>query len=142
MIYVGNEDDSFYALNAETGDVIWSFDADDDGWSAPAVAEGTVFFGNRRSQLFALDTQTGELLWTFEAEDWTTTDPVTVSGVVYLAVGNHDNRESPRPLYAIDSQTGEELWRFQANGRLLTPPAVGDRTLFIVSFPGTVYALE
>ena len=43
---------------------------------------------------------------------------------------------------AIDVDTGDELWRFEADGRLLTPPAVGDQTLFIVSFPGIVYALD
>lgn len=34
------------------------------------------------------------------------------------------------------------LWRFEADGRLLTPPVIGDQTLYTVSFPGTVYALD
>jgi outer membrane protein assembly factor BamB len=63
-------------------------------------------------------------------------------GVVYLAVGNHDMREGPRPLYAVDAETGEELWRFQADARLLTPPAIGDKTLYFVSSAGTAYAID
>ena len=43
---------------------------------------------------------------------------------------------------ALDAGSGEEKRRFEADGRLLTPPAVGDQTLYIVSFPGTVYALK
>ena len=121
--------------------MLWSFDTGDDGWSAPAVTDQTVFFGNRLNRLFALDTQNGELRWEFETEDWVTTDPVVADDIVYLAVGNHDNREGPRPLYALDAETGEELWKFRADGRLLTPPAVGDNKLFVVSFPGTIYAL-
>ena len=141
VIYAGNQDRSFYALDAGTGATLWSFATGDDGWSAPAITDDSVFFGNRLSQLFALDARTGELRWTFEAEDWTTTDPVVTDGVVYLAVGNHDRRDGPRPLYAIDSKTGEELWRFEADGRLLTAPAPGSQILYFVSFPGTVYAL-
>ena len=45
-------------------------------------------------------------------------------------------------LIAMDAHNGEELWRFGADGRLITPPAVGDQALYIVSFTGTVYALR
>lgn len=142
VVYAGNEDKSFYALRAETGELLWSFETEDDGWPAPAVADGLVFIGNRLNQLSALSAETGELRWTFEAEDWTTTDLVVANGVLYLAVGNHDGREGPRPLSAIDVQTGKELWRFEADARLLTPPAIGDKTLYFVSSTGTAYAID
>lgn len=142
VLYAGSGDRSFYALKVENGEPLWSFKTNDDGWSAPAVSEDRVYFGNRLSQLYALDSRTGELQWTFEADDWTTTDPVLINDVIYLGVGNHDNKEGPRPLYAINAHSGQELWRFHADARILTSPAVGQDTLYTISFIGTVYALS
>jgi hypothetical protein len=48
----------------------------------------------------------------------------------------------PRPRYAIDAESGEELWRFKADGRLLTAPAVGNGTLYLVLFTGPAYAIH
>lgn len=84
-----------WELRAGTGDMIWLFDTGDDCWSAPVLADGTVFFGNRLSQRVALDTRSGELHGTFEVEDGTSTDR-----------------------------------------------AFGEKTLYIVSLTGTVYAFH
>jgi outer membrane protein assembly factor BamB len=101
-----------------------------------------VYVGNIDQHLYAFDTESGEQLWSFETVDWAVSDPVFSDGVVYFGVGNHDNREGPRPLYALDAATGDELWQFEAESRLMTAPALSDGRVYIVTIKGVVYALE
>lgn len=141
-IYVGNDDGRLHAYDLKTGKERWQSEIKGEGWSAPAIANGIVYVGNIDQHLYTFDAQTGEELWSFEAIDWASSDPVVSDGVVYFGVGNHDNREGPRPLYALDAQTGEELWQFEAESRLMTAPTLSDGTVYIVSIQGMVYALE
>lgn len=140
-LYVGNDDGQLHVYDLETGQERWHSETKGAGWSAPAIADGVIYVGNVDQHLYAFDAQTGEELWSFETADWATSDPVVSGGVVYFGVGNHDNREGPRPLYAIDAQAGEELWQFEAGSRLMTAPALSDGTIYIVSILGQVYAL-
>lgn len=140
-IYVGNDDGQLHSYDLKTGEERWRSETKGTGWSAPAVADGVVYVGNVDQHLYAFDAQSGEELWSFETADWATSDPIVSDGVVYFGVGNHDNREGPRPLYALDSQTGEELWQFEAGSRLMTAPALSEGVIYIVSIQGQVYAL-
>lgn len=142
LIYAGNGDGKFHALNRETGAEVWSHVGDSDAWSAPAIADGTVYVGNKDTFIYAIDAQTGERLWRFKAEDWATSDPVVSGGVVYFGVANHENREGQRYFYALDAQTGQELWKFKADSRLFGSPAVGGGAVYFTSFNGTTYALQ
>lgn len=141
-VYVGNDDGRLHAYDLKTGEERWQTEVKGEGWSAPAIADGIVYVGNIDQHLYAFNEETGKELWSFEAADWASSDPVVSDGVVYFGVGNHDNREGPRPLYGLDARTGEELWQFEAESRLMTAPALSDGTVYIVSIKGRVYALE
>ena len=138
LVYLGNDDGYFYALEQTTGDEVWKFQAAGAGWSAPAIADGVVYVGNVDQHIYALDALTGQEIWQFETADWAVSDPVISDGVIYVGVGNHDNREGPRPLYALDADTGQELWQFEADSRLMTAAALGPGVVYAVTIGGTV----
>lgn len=97
-VYIGNNDNQLYALDAQTGEERWGFVTENDIQSSPAVADGTVYVGSNDNHLYAIDAETGSELWSFETGGeigWSS--PTVADGVVY--VGSTDNR-----LYAI---TGE-----------------------------------
>ncbi|MCR9199195.1 MAG: PQQ-binding-like beta-propeller repeat protein [Planctomycetaceae bacterium] len=56
-------DDSLYCLDANTGDVRWSFTADAPIRLAPTWDSDRVFFGSDDGYARCLDAQTGELIW-------------------------------------------------------------------------------
>jgi outer membrane protein assembly factor BamB len=142
LIYVGNDDGKLHAYDLQSGAERWHSETKGTGWSAPAVADGVVYAGNVDQHLYAFDAASGQELWSFETVDWATSDPIVSDGVLYFGVGNHDNREGPRPLYALDAKTGEELWQFEADARLMTAAAVSDGTVYIVTIKGRLYALK
>jgi outer membrane protein assembly factor BamB len=142
ILYIGNNDRSFYAINTETGAILWSASAGGDVWSGPAVTNGVVYVGNQDGNVYAFNSQTGERLWQFQAEDWAVSDPIIADGVIYFGVGNHEGRDGERYFYALDAQTGEKLWQFKADNRLLTAAAIGNGAIYVGSYDGTLYALQ
>lgn len=144
ILYAGNQDGHVYAIDTQTGAVLWDSLSDSDAWSSPSIADGRVYIGNKSGSFYGLDAQTGAIVWRFQTEDSAMSAPIVAGGVVYFGVGNHEfpPREGPRHLYALDGQTGEELWKFQAGSRLLSGVAIGNGAIYVASFAGRLYAVE
>jgi outer membrane protein assembly factor BamB len=141
-VYVGSDDGHFYALDQQTGEEKWQSQEAGVGWSAPVITNDLVIVGNIDQHIYAFDALTGEERWRFETVDWAVSDPVTSDGVVYVGVGNHENRDGPRPLYALDAETGVLLWSFEADSRLMTAATLAPGIVYVVAVNGTVYALS
>ena len=68
---MGSWDRYLYALDAQTGKIIWRFQTGDDTAiynqvgiaSSAAVVNGVVFFGCRDGRFYAVDAKTGTQKW-------------------------------------------------------------------------------
>jgi len=125
-----------YALDAETGEEIWRYDAEEQAFTnAPTVVDGKVYLGGIRlggGELIALNQQDGTPVWKFGPVERITDSGLVINGVVYF-----ESRNSY--LYAVDAETGAELWHYRTG---ITPRgalAYADETLFACN-DGTVYA--
>jgi outer membrane protein assembly factor BamB len=93
VIYVGNDDNGLYAIDAASGEQRWRFAAADKIQSSPAVVDGIVYVGSYvgdyqadgtiEGGLYAIDAATGEALWRFENEYSIFSSPAVADGVVY-----------------------------------------------------------
>src|SRR5438445_516898 len=68
-VYFGSGDGNVYALDAQTGVLLWKFATKDVVHSSPAVVDRTVYIGSWDSHLYAIDTETGQQRWTFKSGD-------------------------------------------------------------------------
>ena len=67
-LYVAAIDEhTVYALDAETGDVAWSYTAGGRVDSPPTIYEGNVLFGSADGWVYCLRAADGELVWRFRA---------------------------------------------------------------------------
>lgn len=145
-----------HAVDAETGDGMWTFE-EADLWinSSPTVADGAVFVGSDDGTLYALDAADGTLEWAFtEPDAHVIGSPTYHEGVVYVgtddtAFGASDE-PTPAVLYAVDADEGEKQWEFSVEipddpddeiWRFHSSPTVVDETVFIGNMNGTVYGL-
>jgi len=116
-----------YAVNAASGEEIWSFDPEVPGaWAAKAccdvvnrgvaVYEGAVYVATLDGRLVALNAQTGELIWDVNTidrnRDYTiTAAPRVARGLVFI--GNGGAEYGVRGyVSAYDAKSGELVWRF------------------------------
>jgi polyvinyl alcohol dehydrogenase (cytochrome) len=131
-IFVGTDSGYFYSIDAATGCVHWSFQAQAGLRSTPMVAPAkpgssrmAVFFGDIRGNIYSLDATSGELLWKVAV------DPHPLSrimaavkvydGRVYVPVANREETTSSGYDYvcctsrgivvALDAATGKQIWK-------------------------------
>lgn len=151
IIYIGSNDGSLYALDAETGESEWTFsDPNQQIRSSPTVTNDSVYFSTSSSpehggQTYALDSASGELNWVSEIGSESRASPTVANGTVYVpAEGTADRMGG---LYALDAETGSEEWSFEdSDGVTLygASPVLVDGTLYIGSGgnTGQVYAID
>jgi outer membrane protein assembly factor BamB len=113
---------------------IWSFKADGAINTAPAIAQGILYFGTDAGTCYAIDT-TGEEQWRFVTDQAVTASPIIGNGVVYF--GSANGR-----CYALDAASGEKLWEFVTGDRITAEPTLAQGMLYIASEDGNLYALE
>ena len=139
VVYVGDAAAVIHAIDATTGEAIWTTKVDDQPnasiWSSPVVANGFLYIGvasvakqtGFRGSVVALDIATGELAWqTYvvpEGADGAGVFAVPAidesRGLLYVGTQNAYS-ETPAPygdpisILALDLETGERAWVFKA----------------------------
>ncbi|HVQ14907.1 MAG TPA: PQQ-binding-like beta-propeller repeat protein [Vicinamibacterales bacterium] len=132
-VFVGSDNGFFYALDAKTGCVYWSFQQGSIVRNSPSVGAVTgqgaaryaVFFGDGHANVFALDAQTGRQLWKTKVDSHfvarITAGITYYNGKVFVPVSSSEEFSSGHPDYpcctargsvvALDASTGKEIWK-------------------------------
>ena len=97
VIYIVTGADDVFAVGVDSGEVLWSYEANLDqaidtvccGWTNRGVGlgDGKVFSGQLDGKLIALDQRTGAVVWSTQAERWEegfsiTSAPLDYDGLV------------------------------------------------------------
>ena len=113
-----------YALDANTGSVIWAnMDSDVGYWdSSPVIAGNTVYIGGAHSLIIAIDVSTGQTVWNRDLSPGTTT----------ATIAYHDERlyfaKQAGPYYCLDASTGNTFW--SVPGRQHGSSCIADGIIF------------
>ncbi len=131
VVYFQDLRSNVYALDLETGELIWRHEENQSviGPNGPAIGYGKVYAQAGVNTIFALDIETGELIWRTGLEGPTgAQQPYVYGGYVLTAAvagavnegaaGDQDARQGYAPgrsgvIYALDHATGEVVWRWQ-----------------------------
>ncbi len=132
---------SLCALDAATGDLIWTYETGDTGFSSPTVANRVVYMGsggnnNPRPGLYALDATTGALLWYYaESPGPYNSSPLVANGLVYFS-------DKAGDVHALNATTGALVWTYSAGSNVLSSLALANGVLYVAAFDGNVHALN
>ena len=106
VVYVGADDNKIHALDAATGDELWSFETGDIVRSTVTVANGMVYAGSNDNHLYALDADVGDLIWKHDTGDAVQYPPLVADGRVYVP----SLAEGDRRVHALDAAAGDQVW--------------------------------
>ncbi len=134
VIYIMTGDGDAFAVDIDSGKVIWEFKANVDpkvarpccAWPGRGVAigAGKVFVGELDARLVALDQHTGQVIWSIQAEDpkkgyVIASAPLYYDGMVITGFAGSDMGTRGR-VKAYDAKNGNLRWTFY------TVPGPGD----------------
>ena len=143
-LYVPNDNWFVYAVDRETGTMVWRFTTPDQTWSLPAVDSGggNLYFGNNNllsilgDNVFAVG-KDGKKLWSTTFIGTLAASPVLGEDGL-LALGGFDGF-----LHGLDSASGNVRFESPARDHIYASPALlSDGTVIQPGADGTVYALD
>jgi Ca-activated chloride channel family protein len=158
MLFVGGGYGSheFYAVDAETGKIVWQIKTGDDGPTAAVVADGLVAFNTESCTLVVVDERSGSVVWEEWLGDPLMSQPAIDRGVLFMAHPAATGRKEkptefhPRPatprgshrLLAAELSSGRHIWEQEISGDVITAPVISDGAVYFTTFNGTSYALN
>lgn len=135
-VFIGSDNNFVYAIDAETGCVHWSYEANGQVRTAVSIGEITdipgvdyaAFFGDYMGYITAVNAETGEELWSLLPDDHQAakiTGPPTLDpspgGHLYVGVSSWEQMPGRYITYecckfqgsltAIDVNTGKPVWK-------------------------------
>ncbi len=103
-------DGSFYAVNSETGKLVWVFKTGNIIHTTPAISGNKIFFGSFDGYVYSLDLKSGELLWKFKTvghryfpKGEVQGSPSVYKNLVFIGARDYN-------VYALDQERGYCHW--------------------------------
>jgi len=126
-IYSASREGDVIALDAKTGDELWTTDLSDihnerSFWDSrqsaslsggPVAGLNKVFVGSENGKIYALDAQTGELVWQASIKGEIINSPAIDSGILVV-------NTTSGIMKAYNADNGDELWAIEQNVPALT----------------------
>ncbi len=134
LVVVGSQDNTVYALDAQSGWGVWRFRTGKPVISSPCIADGVVFIGSADANVYALDLKTGRVIWKYATEGQVNSSPAALNGSVYI--GSVDGS-----IYNLDMKTGQLRWRIRTGGPVVSSPTILEDVVYIGSNDRLLYAL-
>jgi len=109
VAYVGGFDRKIHAIDAATGQRLWTFEAEKGFQTNPLVVGNKLYAGNRDGYFYAIyvsGPQTGQLAWKYKTDGPILYSAAYKDGVVFFA-------SQDMHAYALDAQTGSLVWKSQ-----------------------------
>jgi len=126
VMYVGSLGKEIAALDTSTGEILWTFDANEtleSVWGNPIFIEDVLYFADASSQLFALDTTDITTVWQ------TNISGTVVSGLTALEDGIAlATQEGTIKAVNLD---GSPKWEATLEGEIYQAPAVNGDNLVV-----------
>jgi len=138
LVYVPSADNTLFALDVNTGEEIWRFDAEFSIWAQPVYHEGLLYITSLDRNIYVLAAETGDVQWSQEMSGAISAQPVLNldDGLIYVA-------SFDRLLHALDINDGTEIWSASANDWIWSAPAYDPETnaLYYGDAAGNVFAV-
>ena len=127
------------ALDTETGDIVWEYEAKDAVLTAIAVHNGNVTFGSRDGSVYCLRATDGKRNWQTGLGAPVVSSPAITPDTVYAATKKGD-------IYALSTDDGKVKWEFNTrtvarNINLYSSPAVANGFVYIGSSDRYIFCL-
>ena len=146
-LYIGSEEGSFYAIDADDGGIVWQKNYGGRIRSTAAVYGDELYYLDDTSTLFALNRASGEQLWTTKLNDVFAGTPLIDQWDYYIAspavtddtiyIGGEGIY-----FYALNRADGTERWSVKTGAPVHGKAVLVDGLVYVADRMGVIYALD
>lgn len=135
-LYLVNNNGTAYALDADTGRVIWKRSIGRLNASSPAYYRHRLYIVNLvPGHIVKLDAKTGKTIWKRSLPGRAESSPVVVDRTVYFGCENGQ-------LFALSTISGNVRWATTLGGAVKSAPAYRRGTLYVGDYGGYMNAVD
>ncbi|MFA9502991.1 PQQ-binding-like beta-propeller repeat protein [Natrinema sp. H-ect1] len=144
-IFAGTAYGAVVAVDAETGEEVWTAPADGTIEAGPTVADGRVYVADDEGTMVAMDAGTGQSWFTYEIRDAFTTSATVLSAAETTFVGAADGY-----CHVTDTTVGRRKlrgWLFsrkgiELDGPIRSCPVVAGDVVCVGDASGSIYGID
>ena len=146
IVYFGSDSGYMFALDAVSGNLIWSCGILQNGTSSNSasqpidcsvsVGDGLVYLGTAAQTVLALNASTGAFVWSSKVKGYIAfTTVVDANGTVYVSstIGGTQNELNYGGISALNAKSGKLLWTDTLGSVEHSSPAVANGVIFVGS---------
>jgi predicted amidohydrolase YtcJ/outer membrane protein assembly factor BamB len=133
-IYFGTNEGGFFALNSQTGDMFWRYQAGGAIRSNPVFNGSFLIFGCDDGNLYFLN-QIGKLVDKFEIGSKIEASLLVDKNNLYLGSEDHY-------FYCLNLTKRKLKWKVKTGGKILSQPIVDEKRVFFIAWDGVLYSLN
>lgn len=135
LVVFGVNSGRVFALDAESGDIVWEDRVGGPVASAPSIVDGVAYLSAMDGTLTAFRLRDGRRLWQFSTgESPIESSPLFHEGLIYFGAWNGT-------VYAVDTD-GEQVWTHQMSDQVKGSAALAGDRILIGDYSGRVSALD
>jgi outer membrane protein assembly factor BamB len=135
-LYFVNNNGTAYALDADSGKVLWERSLGRLNASSPTYSRHRLYIVNLvPGHIVKLDAKTGKVIWKHSLPGRAESSPVVVGRTVYF--GCEDGN-----LYALSTISGNVRWTTALGGPIKSAPAYYGGTLYVGDYGGYMNAVD
>ena len=135
VLYVNTFKGDTWAIDAETGKVVWKKVSNAPKPSTPAIAGDNLIVSSKDGTVTALTRASGKLVWQLRTNSIVESSPAIAEGVAYF--GATDGR-----LFAVDVDTGRVRWAFDTGGRINSSPSLAQGRVCVTTYAGSIFCVR
>jgi outer membrane protein assembly factor BamB len=134
-IYVATIEHKIYAVEFQSGKIIWTVTLDASIAGGVTLADGKLLVGTFAGKVIALDAQTGKTIWEAKTDNWVWQAPVAAGDLVFAT-------DLSGTLHAFAPADGTPKWSKTLDKPTQAAPAFDNGLVFIGTTAGAVHAFS
>ncbi len=136
VVYVGSRDKSFYALDTQSGEQIWSTDIGHQVFREAIVTDGHIVVhgiikGKNANAVFVLEPEKGTIKWSTQGKG-AAFYPAATDDAVFYSI-EPQGSENTLSFESANLDTGEVIWSIHLAGRDSAPVVISGDTVFVMA---------
>ena len=135
VAYVGDLEDSLYAIDVATGRQRWVFRNESGFRASPLLLDGKLYVADMDGHMHCFDAEAGRQVWQFDSGTSVSCSANAVDGLVVFA-------SEDGTVFGLDPKTGKLIWKTSAGTQLQCAPAILGKRVVIAGCDQQLYVLD